>query len=362
LDDSWDACVGKIDIEYGKCVAFSHKGDRVAACGGKEYSQDQGSNFVVIIDAATGAVLSTFKGHERAVHGIAFSPDDSLLVSGSEDCTVRLWEIQTGVLVRTLRLEDPVRSVEFSHDGSMIACTSGIWDGMLQGVVHKFDERVSRLAWSPNKAEVALGYRNGSIKILNATTWTFRELASVHDKSVCSLTYTREGTRVASCSKHTTVVHGTDAGAVLHNFFTFDVRSVSFSRDGEKLVIARGNSMVIRDLANSVDVAEFKQPKWIYSVSVSPDGMSIAIADGDKLSIWQMNGPIRSSEATSYDSQVSCVAISPNSAFIASGSWGGDVKLWNFATGECLHTFSRFMLNSKRHSGVVSCIAISPDS
>jgi WD40 repeat protein len=353
VEDSWDACIRIINIKSGRCIVFSHKGDRVAACGGYYYDDD--AKFVVVIEAATGTVISTLNGHEGNVCKVAFSPDDSLLISGSHDKTVRLWDIQTGGLVKTLRIGNSVESVGFSKDGGMVACDAGIWDGMLEKSLYKFDERVRSLAWSPSRAEVVLGYWSGAVKIMDATNGTYRQLLPPHNRKVKSVVYSRDGSRVASASREEVKIYDARNGGVLQAFSTGAVKSVCFSRDGERLVIAQWFSMIIRNLENSVNIAEFKQPYRTYSVSVSPDGTTIALADNDRLSMWQMN-MIRSSEPTRHHtSVVDDVAISPDSSFLASGSWDKTVKLWDFATGACLHTF-------EGHSNRVRCVAISPDS
>jgi WD40 repeat protein len=128
---------------------------------------------------------------------------------------------------------------------------------------------------------------------------------------------------------------------------------LTFSHDSDRLVVARGELMTTRDLATSVGVATFQQSSTIDSVSLSPDGMSIAIASNDKLNIWQMDRPIQSpSEVADWHSgRVTSIAISPDSTFLASGSGDKMVKLWNSVTGACIHTFND-------HSDSVRCVAI----
>jgi WD40 repeat protein len=352
-NDSWDACVRKVVIKHGKCVVFSHNGDLVAACGGDETTQ-----LLVVIEAATGIILITLKGHESAVDCAMFSPDDSLLVSGSKDRTVRLWDIQTGGLIRTLRMDGEIRSVGFSHDGAMFACNFGIWDGALAEPLHRFDREANSLAWSPTKAEVVLGYwHEDCIEILDASNWTYRELLPAHENPIRSLAYSRDGTKIASGSYGEVIIHDAETGDALRNFSTGDVKSVCFSRDRDKIVIANRNTMIIGDLANPAYVAKFKRPNPTNSVSISPDGDYIALGAVDELSIWQMHGPVQSTPMKDFQvGRVRCVVISPDLSFVASaGSTDKTVKLWESSTGACI----KALIGHSRH---VCCLAISTDS
>jgi WD40 repeat protein len=57
---------------------------------------------------------------------VAFSPDGSMIASGSDDRTIKLWRVSDGELLRTLEEHTgSVTSVAFSPDGSMIASGGG---------------------------------------------------------------------------------------------------------------------------------------------------------------------------------------------------------------------------------------------
>jgi WD40 repeat protein len=47
--------------------------------------------------------LCTFSGHSNVVNSVAFSPDGRTALSGSDDSTLRLWEMATGKELRTFR-------------------------------------------------------------------------------------------------------------------------------------------------------------------------------------------------------------------------------------------------------------------
>src|SRR5579863_4579034 len=58
---------------------------------------------LILWDAATGERIRTFEGHDGGVTAVAFSPDGKSALSGSQDKTVILWEIETGKLLRRMK-------------------------------------------------------------------------------------------------------------------------------------------------------------------------------------------------------------------------------------------------------------------
>ena len=76
------------------CVAFSPDGNQLASCG---YDQT-----IKIWNLETGACLYTLTGHQGAITSLAFSPDNLTLVSSGFDHTIKLWDVSTGQCLRTL--------------------------------------------------------------------------------------------------------------------------------------------------------------------------------------------------------------------------------------------------------------------
>ena len=65
-----------------------------------------------------------FKGHKDWVNSVAFSPDGTMIASGSNDDTIKLWNLEGRLLQTFEGHKHIVNSVAFSPDGTMIASSS----------------------------------------------------------------------------------------------------------------------------------------------------------------------------------------------------------------------------------------------
>ena len=85
-------------------------------------------NVIDLWDVPSGTLKATLEGHTDGIYSIGFSPDGTTLVSGSEDRTVRLWDVTRQPKDPKATLSDHgdgVYSVAFSPDGTRLASGSG---------------------------------------------------------------------------------------------------------------------------------------------------------------------------------------------------------------------------------------------
>ena len=70
---------------------------------GKTLVSGSDDNTIKLWDVETGQEIRTLKGHDSFVTSVNFSPDGKTLVSGSWDKTIKLWNVETGQEIRTLK-------------------------------------------------------------------------------------------------------------------------------------------------------------------------------------------------------------------------------------------------------------------
>jgi WD40 repeat protein len=106
-------------------IAWSPDARRIAT-GAKDGSMliwDMTKAVTIMGFLSIGPLLQ-LKGHGNAVFSVEFSPDGSLLASGSVDKTIKVWSASTGQLLRTMEHPDFVYDATFSPDGRILASAS----------------------------------------------------------------------------------------------------------------------------------------------------------------------------------------------------------------------------------------------
>ncbi len=131
---------------------------------------------VRIFGAESGEQVWDLRGHTDIVHGLAFSPDGSLVGAACMDKTIRLWDVETGQLVHTLATGGELFDIAFSPDGSLVAAATNsrtveLWsieDGRRLHVLPHGGEVVA-LAFSPDGTVLASGAYDALIYLWGVT-------------------------------------------------------------------------------------------------------------------------------------------------------------------------------------------------
>lgn len=121
-----------------------------------------------------------FIGHSNYVYQIAFAPKGNILVSGSYDEAVFLWDVRQARVMKSLPAHsDPVNGVDFIWDGTMIvSCSTDglirIWDTAsgqcLRTLVHEDNPPVTYVKFSPNGKYVLAWSLDNCVRL-----WDYRE-------------------------------------------------------------------------------------------------------------------------------------------------------------------------------------------
>ena len=166
-------------------------------------------------DAWKNKPVRTLRGHRNNVESVAWSPDGTLLASGSRDRTVRLWNPDNGANTAILRGHtNTVNSVAWSPDGTLLASASRddtirIWDPTdTDAALHVLEGHtgnVNTLAFHPTEALLASGSSDDTIRLWDTTTGVHKATLKGHTGSVNTIAWSSDGSLLVSGGNDSTI-------------------------------------------------------------------------------------------------------------------------------------------------------------
>jgi WD40 repeat protein len=324
-------------------------------------TQDQASRLLAAENTPLSSALTVGTG---GVGAVAFSPGGHTLASGTNNGTVRLWDVADPVrpepLAKPLTVGSAVFSVAFSPDGHTLI--SGNYNGTIR-LWNVADPRrplvipqtlaagtgaVYSVAFTPDGHTLASGDIDGTVRLWDMTNPAHPAplgLPLISSGPVLSVAFSPNTHLLAAGGDGGTVqlwdvanpAHPRPLGRPLTG--TGNVFSLAFSPDGHTLA-AGGDGGTIRlwDVAGPAHPKPLGPPlsagSIVESVVFSPDGRTLASGDGDgTVRLWAVGDPGHSrplgQPLTAGTNAVLWVAFSPNGHMLASGSYDGAVRLWS---------------------------------
>ncbi len=247
-------------------------------------------------------LLRTLKGHQYVVTSVAFDPQGETLASGSEDKTVKLWEVRSGKLLRTLEgHQRTVNSVAFEPLGGMLASGSGdetvkLWDGRSGELIRTLWHQSEIVAFAPQGGTLASGGNDNTVKLWEARSGKLLRTLEGHHDGVYSVAFA--GETLASGSQDRTV-----------NLWN------------------AGSGELLRTLSGHYG--------RVNSVAFDPQGGTLASgSDDNTVKLWEAGSGKLLRTLEGHTASVDIVAFSPNERLLASKSQDHTIRLWSCETWE----------------------------
>lgn len=324
-----------------------------------------------------GSVLkASFRGHESAVNGLAISPDSTRLVSGSDDGTIRIWDVAGGEELHRIRVRTGgVDTVAFSPDGCVVAAvvkhgyddTVQLWEiatEKLLAIRRRRYHIVTSVGFSLDGQYVFYSPYN-AIRIWNWKSTDETELVRDRWSPVTSAAISPDGHRIARGTiSGSIIIYDADSGAKLLTMGTHrdSVKDIVFNPDGTRIASASKDGAVrIWDASNGEQLwCLRKHSGWVYCVAWSPQGQLVASGSDDHtVRIWDSETGAEIERLYGHTGTVRDVVFALNGQFLASCASGGEILLWKVEKRTQMLELRG--LDHHRSYARVNCLSFSPD-
>ena len=282
--------------------------------------------------------MAVLSGHTDGVNCVTFSSDGKSLVSGSSDKTVKLWDVQTGGVVKAFHGHTGrVWSVAILPDCTRIASGSG--DGMIcfwnvqRGeclCTIQQEDYVDHLIFSPMDPYHLISASGGKVRQWDVNG---NKIPPTYDGT--HIAFSPDHAQFSLCNGKAVTVQNSDSRAVIAEFHVAndDLEYCCFSPDGRLIAAAARNTAYVWDITSPDPhlVETFVgHTNEIWSLVFSSPSSLISASYDETVKFWKIGvlstGPVSADSGSS--SSIWSVSLQEKSGIAISVDKEGMVKTW----------------------------------
>lgn len=285
---------------------------------------------------------SNYTIHTDSVTAVTITSDNSYVISGSEDNSIKRWNLRTKQLdttfighsrwVACLRLtSDSELLISSSHDKSI-----RVWNmhsKSLEGVMLGHNDSVVSIAVCKYNLKIVTGSYDCTIKVWSLQSRSVIATVNVKSCVLCVEVSVDSKHVFVGCNDKTVRIISLDSlqecGKLVGN--TRGINSIAAMNDGKHIITGGDSAVRIWNIQDQSEISQLiNHTSSIHSVSISRDGRYILSASNDRtIKVWRSSDRSLLATLSGHTDCVNDVCISKDSKYIVSGSDDRSVRVWS---------------------------------
>lgn len=304
-----------------------------------------------LFDANTGMLVKAFAALPGNITAIEITPDTSRVLVADDAGNVKLFQINDGMELKSFAgHQGAVKAVAFWSNGTQVVTAGAdksvrIWAVDTAAVVRKadLDQPVTALSLANNDTLLAVGTEDGSVRLHNPADFTETGRLLGHKGAITSLEIGPNLQQLASSSADGTARVWDLTSKLPKQFYLGHTGAVTKARilADNNFIVTAGIDKTVRIEPIAAQFVKVADEKRINALAVAPNSAWYATASDDgTVKMWNSadGAPIRA--YSGFDGPVLSVTFNANSQQIAAGGKDKTIRTWNPNNGQAHFRFS----------------------